>query len=570
MKEYKNQFICVFIALFVNMFLIWTYGTHYLDGNFNKFFLPAEMFGVPQELKQHGVSTFYKAKNECGWDGQFYYYIANDIFAIQDTEKHIDSNSYRYQRIGVPLFSKIISKVFMQTWVSPLIYYLSQLSIFLLATFFGAGFFLKKGMSPYLILFWALGVGSHLTILNGLPDVGADSFLILSIIAINAQKKILSSILLTFAALSREVYILVPTLLFISYIFLYLREDANAKDNLKWLFSLMIPIAVFCAWQMFIRYRFGVAPNEQAIGILGLPFVSFFHFLIGGMTGHHDLLGNSVDASREVIGLILYFILMISSFTYLIRLVFLHLQKFSFIKRQDIIEILSFSIVFFLIGAIYFCFGSTVMMHYTGYMKAANIFLFVLPWCFIYQKSRFNIILILCLLCINFYFSYILYLRVSVPAYKFYGDINYLKEEPNCVSSPLSKLEIKSIKLMSKHPNYLNYFKKSYYYKLDVKITNLSNESYFPYLGKGAVNLSYQWLNSKKNKVLFDGIRTPIFKELKSHDSMTVHMEIPRPNIDGKCILVISLVQEGCHWFYLYNSKNGIFMPINMNDVKGL
>jgi hypothetical protein len=48
--------------------------------------------------------------------------------------------------------------------------------IVLVAVGMAAFFFQRKGISPYWALFWALGIGTQVTQLNGLPDAAADGW----------------------------------------------------------------------------------------------------------------------------------------------------------------------------------------------------------------------------------------------------------------------------------------------------------------------------------------------------------------------------------------------------------
>jgi hypothetical protein len=131
-----------------------------LQGDFNKFILSSDQFGVPAGLENRNIDTLYKRKNESGWDGQFYYYISNDILGTADTVEHIDAPSYRYQRIGHPLTASIVSSALFQEWVSPLVFYSSSLAVILYAVFCFSKYLIKNRASPVYAIFWGASYGT--------------------------------------------------------------------------------------------------------------------------------------------------------------------------------------------------------------------------------------------------------------------------------------------------------------------------------------------------------------------------------------------------------------------------
>jgi cell division septation protein DedD len=64
-----------------------------------------------------------------------------------------------------------------------------------------------------------------------------------------------------------------------------------------------------------------------------------------------------------------------------------------------------------------------------------------------------------------------------------------------------------------------------------------------------AVNLSYHWLNQKGAPVVFEGLRTPLPRDLKPGDSVKLNATIQAPAKPGKYTLEVTLVQEQAAWF---------------------
>lgn len=67
--------------------------------------------------------------------------------------------------------------------------------------------------------------------------------------------------------------------------------------------------------------------------------------------------------------------------------------------------------------------------------------------------------------------------------------------------------------------------------------------------GHNAVNLSYHWLDRKRQVVVFDGLRTPLPRDLGSGQWITLRAKIRAPEKAGEYVLQVTLVQEGVAWF---------------------
>lgn len=64
-----------------------------------------------------------------------------------------------------------------------------------------------------------------------------------------------------------------------------------------------------------------------------------------------------------------------------------------------------------------------------------------------------------------------------------------------------------------------------------------------------AVNLSYHWLTRRGRMVVFDGIRTPLPRDLAPGESVPLNVAIQPPDQPGVYRLEVTLVQEGVAWF---------------------
>jgi len=380
LKTIKIWFCGVLFAV-SSAWLMIAYVSGPLNGHFNKYLMPARIFGIPAELQQRGIEPLYSNADSLGWDGQFYFYIANDLLARKDTPRHMDADAYRYQRVGVPLVAKMLSVVLGQDWVSPAIYYAVQFALIFLATLLAADFFTKQSLSPFWVLPWSLAAGTQITLLNGLPDGSADALLIMSVIFLWRKNYALYAITATLACLSREAYALLPLSISAVYL-LFFWQKPKARLRIYQYGCLLIPIVLFGAWQVFIRLRFAHSPGEQGIGVLGLPFLRLSELLFGGLSGHYPRLPNGRESYLAGAGVVLFVLVMLSA-----------VWSASKIKAGEAFErsfplpiaIKGFVLI---LSALYFCFGDTVMWHFTGYMKAAGLLIFMIPFMFSMQTEK--------------------------------------------------------------------------------------------------------------------------------------------------------------------------------------
>jgi hypothetical protein len=102
----------------------------------------------------------------------------------------------------------------------------------------------------------------------------------------------------------------------------------------------------------------------------------------------------------------------------------------------------------------------------------------------------------------------------------------------------------------------------------DVAIKNASSKTWPSKpdpRGRNAVNLSYHWLDRKRQVVVFDGLRTPLPRDLNPGESVTLSAAIRAPEKPGVYLLHLTLVQEGVAWF---SEKDGgqILVPVSVGQ----
>jgi hypothetical protein len=88
--------------------------------------------------------------------------------------------------------------------------------------------------------------------------------------------------------------------------------------------------------------------------------------------------------------------------------------------------------------------------------------------------------------------------------------------------------------------------------KIPVRITNPTVETWSA-AGDGtgvlSVRLSYRWIDLGGRAVVEDGLRTRLPRDLRPGESVAVEAEVAPPEIPGRYVLRLSMVQEGVAWF---------------------
>jgi hypothetical protein len=73
--------------------------------------------------------------------------------------------------------------------------------------------------------------------------------------------------------------------------------------------------------------------------------------------------------------------------------------------------------------------------------------------------------------------------------------------------------------------------------------------------GRKGLFLSYHWKTAKGKDVVWEGVRTPLPKDLLAGDSMLLDIEVVAPDKLGKYVLYIDLMQEEVGWYSDSNRK---------------
>jgi hypothetical protein len=262
---------------FAGLQLILTLWCHHVfEGRYESLFLTSESFGLPQRLTDAGVRpVIHRDDGHVGWDGQFYLFMADDPLGRADTAAHLDTVTYRYQRIGMPALAWLASRVMGQSPTSPWLY----LTIQNLLVAIGCGMLVwhldRLAVSPWLTLAWLASCGTLYTLLYGLPDAAADGLFAVAFVSLRTGKLKTFVIAATLLCLVREAYVLLPAAAFVATL---VNKLAWPTTKAKALAAVAIPVVPTLVWAIYLANHFGIgigsAERNPAIAT-GLPFVEF-------------------------------------------------------------------------------------------------------------------------------------------------------------------------------------------------------------------------------------------------------------------------------------------------------
>jgi len=175
-----------------------------------------------------------------GYDGQFVVYIARDLNP-STVAVHLDAPAYRYQRILLPLLTRIFSfgRQELLPWVLAGIGVLSQT----LGTWLVARILALWGINPWFSLIYGFWVGFGLGVRLDLPEPLAYTLIAAALLASESARKPLSWMFYFLALFAKEV-----TLLFVFAAVLSCLWQRRWKESITLVMVTLVPFFLFQAW----------------------------------------------------------------------------------------------------------------------------------------------------------------------------------------------------------------------------------------------------------------------------------------------------------------------------------
>lgn len=531
-------FTVAVIAIYI-IFLIWVTTRNYA-GNVDWLPVGSTFFGIPDEISEKFDVELLIQNDASGWDGQFYYYISNDLLGTKGYSEHVDSPPYRWQRIGLPLAAKLVSLIHLENMVSVYDYLIANLIILGLGVFVFAKYLYEKRANLLYILPWCFSAGVLITLKSLLPDSAADAFAIIATIMLLKRKYVAYAIAMAWACLTREGYVAIAFFVFLWGVMGWLEKDK--RYNFKFAALLAIPGIVFVLWYLYVTLQFGALPFTQAHGITKL-FLTEWPIVF-------------IDAIQkanvpEFVGLIFYLTTIILS------------ACLAYILGKKEKRYWTFLAYIFIVGS----FGFTVMKHWSGYLKGISYLFALIPVMVIeldiWKSSKNSEVKDVVKFFVNTYCIWGLAITVfTTPLHASNMAQNYLFRTPAMDpveysnQNPLTEFSgMIEIKKIEKNPYVSNKVLELFSPETAMVTLNVFNGTNQLWsknqtkAGKYAINMGYKWFQKDDlSRPVLEG-RTALINDISPGTEEEEKLFLRYPSKKGQYLLKISMVQEGVAWF---------------------
>jgi len=555
------------VTLFITAVLMVIYLCGELRGNPDWLILPSAQYEMPDVLKAKGLEPLYLPKDKSGWDGQFYYEIANDIFARTDAKEKVELAPYRYQRIGISLLSKVASIILGYDYVPVFVFYLTSVFLVAAAGFVFAAFLQRRGYSPFLALLWTLASGTQMTVMNGLPDAGADALLLMALMALFSGKRWFYSVTILVSILSREIYVLVPISVLLAEFWRY-RKSSLSREAWRAFIMSGFPVFLFGAWHLYLYVHFADMPSVDIVkeGLVSfVPLASWGGFLLKLFAGGHPRFDPGMTSFFEAANLLSFLVLIAACFWFLLRL---FCRQSMQLLTDNVVYIRPVSISFLLVLSVYLFLGDTVMGHYTGYLKTISVCFAIIILCRVWCRKKISRALLTLLFFCFAVPQATLFLRVSaLPSTQVQYSRIYAKEvdaksvplSTTCLSDLRYKLQFMKKENFYKNPFFSHLFGRREFYVLRVRVKNTSAQSWPVARTVGSIKLIAYW-RTRETNLLVPAYTWPTMLQtpLNPGEERFMPLVIHVPSRMEKKKLTIKIIQQGCGDFLTIKDPNAL------------
>ncbi|VTS04961.1 hypothetical protein [Tuwongella immobilis] len=528
--------------------VLWTYQsfvTHYsFSGNFGWTLLPGLKFGIPAHEQSHGMTV---VTDELGWDGQFYYHLANDpLQRSPETTACIDHPHYRGQRIFFPAMAFLLAKLLGMAIVPPILFFALHWLTISAGVGALAGWLHQQRLSLWWALPWASWWGVLHPTSHGLPDGACDALFILSILALQSQRLLAYSVAATALCLAREGYAV--------YAFgVWLLSTSTlvkwSNDRRYWASFLLtaLPGIVVVAWAAYLQLHLNVpestprTPNHP----VSLPWVAWYGEVMSGIRN-----GLSQEVTWQIFaGLLL---ILVTTRT---------------IVNARSSPTISAGIPYLLLTM---CLGKMVWENYSGYPKAMGSI--ILMGIFLLPKDRSWWLRSMLAGCVLISAQMLFHARVAYPMHYSTAVLarNLGLQQPQPDPTPNRKFDRFDGSIIWQNAQAEIGLPKSLWNAFHREsipfLVTVENRSPFPWYpmpqhGPMAIHLAVQILDADTQEVLT--LQTvPILRVIPLGESLTQVIPIPLPR--GRYIVRVTGLQQGNAWFDEINPAMGRRYPLTI------
>jgi hypothetical protein len=312
-------------------------------------------------------------KNSGGYDGQFYFRLALNPDARQQTENGVtfDNAPWRMQRI---MYSAIVHAVSS--------FDLRYVPFFLVAVNFASlfcvGFFARTiALQAHLPAWFAIAImawpGYLITLEHDTTEIVAVAFLAAAIAALLARQYVAYAVLAALATLTRETAILVFGGVFavhgLDWLVAAFRSRTPVWGRAGRAFCCLLALLPFLAWRFFLTLRWGMSPGAAGSTLLGWPFRGLIERVAECLQYWRDH-APLPFASKLETGLV---VLTLVAFVAVIALVLARLRQ---VRAWDV-RITGLVVGWALVATLHACLNVVGWDHMTGYLRGCSEFWFV-------------------------------------------------------------------------------------------------------------------------------------------------------------------------------------------------
>ncbi len=280
------------LATLLSLCLFWTYQsfvTHYsFSGNFGWTLLFGQPFGLPEIERTHGLSVVTEQR---GWDGQFYYHLANDPLQRRtETRASLDSAMDRGRRIFFPAMAHGIARLTGMPIVPPRLY----LALHWLVLAIGVGglvaWLYHHGQSFWWALPWATWWGVIHPTSHGLPEGACDALLLLALLALQSGRLIAYALCASALCLAREGYVVYAFGVWLLSALNFVRWSSRSGYLRSFLLTA-VPGICLLSWTFYLSSQLQVPFTAGRTGadITSNPWVAWYKTTLAGIQADQHL-----------------------------------------------------------------------------------------------------------------------------------------------------------------------------------------------------------------------------------------------------------------------------------------
>ena len=218
-------------------------------------------------------------RNSHGFDGQYYYFVAQDLLVQRDFHQYMDRPGFRYSRIVYMASAALASAITGLSIVSTLVL-VNILGILLGAFYFGL-IVRKYGFPLYFTGFYILLSGLVFGVLRDLPDPLAMGFSLAALYYWREGRLGPSLTFLALGCLTKQ-----TTLAFVG---IFLFDALVLQRQVRKSFLVCLSVVPFLGWQFYVNHQLGLPMSLGSEGLIRWQPLDIFRDYAATIQRSHSL-----------------------------------------------------------------------------------------------------------------------------------------------------------------------------------------------------------------------------------------------------------------------------------------